>query len=90
MTVLLENAGYTDVVWTPTALFPGGPVPYTDGCRQTFYALEASCCGQAFGCTPLFTVGNVRGIVGPGNQFPPCGAADVEPSFVNTCCNPLP
>jgi|DEB0MinimDraft_6_1074348.scaffolds.fasta_scaffold73257_3 hypothetical protein len=90
LTQLLVNAGYVDVVFTPTAAFPGSAVPYTDGCGQTFYTVTASCCGQAFGCVPAFTVGNVRGIDGPGNQFPPCGAPNNEQNFIDTCCNPLP
>ena len=90
LTVLLENAGYVDVVWTPAAPFAGAPVPFTDGCRQTFYNVVASCCGQTFGCVPAFTIGNVRGIQGPGNQFGPCGPDENVANFINTCCNPLP
>ena len=87
---LLINAGYVDVVFTPVAAFPGSPVPYTDGCGQTFYSISASCCGQTFGCNPFFTTANVRGVQGPGNQFPPCGPPDIQQAFIQTCCNPLP
>jgi hypothetical protein len=90
LTTLLQNAGYVDVTWTPREPFPGSGLPFTDGCGQTFYDVQASCCGETFGCDPFFTVGNVRGIQGPGNQNAPCGPDENEVNFVQTCCNPLP
>ena len=89
-TALLQSAGYISVEFEAAEPYPGAGVPYEDGCGQTFWGVYAKCCGVDSGCTPSTTTGDVAGIVGPGNQFPPCGADTTNSVTIDTCCNPLP
>lgn len=84
ITALLEDAGYTKIRFEAQQPFVGQtvPLPYTDGCGQTYWKIYATCCGQNYGCTPYFTIGDVRGIAGAGNQQPPCGAAETSTAYI--------
>lgn len=91
MLQLLTDAGYTNIQFIPTAPFVGAPIPYTDGCGQTFYDITADCLCESGDCNdPIFTTANISRIFGPGNQFPPCGGPTIEETSVRTCCNPPP
>jgi hypothetical protein len=91
-TQFLLDLGYTNVVFTPAIPFEGFPVPYTDGCGQTFLDVTYECCGtfdSSNSCDPPFVIRTLRDAAGAGNQNPPCNIFESE-VFLWVCCTEEP
>jgi hypothetical protein len=93
LTQFLLDSGYTNPLFIPTSFAEGAPVPYTDGCGQTWYYVDYECCGQSgpgSSCDPAFSVRSLRDAGGAGgNQFPPCFLINND-TFLYSCCEEEP